>query len=204
MTQEERKKQTRLIIQKAAIQCLYRNSYYNVTIDDIAKRSNYTKRTVYNYFPTKSVLIASIFEDNLADLYGKLEKEINNCISAQETISVHFHVLNKFTKDNYSFMRIFWSLGQELEKEDQSKDIMEKISEWNNKIIVLISGKLSEFGLTGIASKYSSDTIVHFISALNKGLVLQYDKDGSLAIMDNIVSDELYSFAFEVLINSIK
>ncbi len=204
MTQEERKNQTRLTIQEAAINCLYKNSYYNVTIEEIAKKSKYTKRTVYNYFPSKSVLIASVFEDNLADLYGKMEKEIKTCKSVEETISVHFQVLNKFTRDNYSFMRIFWSLGQELEKEDQSKEIMEKISEWNNKIIVLISKKISELGLTGFASKYSPDTIVHFISALNKGLVLQYDKDGSLAIMNNTVSEELYRFAYELLINSIK
>ena len=86
MTQAERKERTRAQIEAAGIKCFSKKPFDAVTMEEIAAQAQYTKRTVYNYFPTKTSLLASIFENKLEALYSIELHTLEKCTSARDVI----------------------------------------------------------------------------------------------------------------------
>ncbi|MBR6852253.1 MAG: TetR/AcrR family transcriptional regulator [Lachnospiraceae bacterium] len=203
MTQAERKENTREAIENAAIECFYEKSYNVVTMEEIASKSGYTKRTVYNYYPSKANLTASIFERRLEKLYGLVVKALTECHSAKDIINVYFWILHNFTRENYSFMNILWTSVDEIKETDENKQILDNIVKWNGSIIQILAVAIGNYGLTGTLAKYSPYTVVHLMSAINKGLTIQYGKNSSLELMNSVTMEELTGLAFEMLMNSV-
>ncbi len=202
MDQQKRKELTKTAIENAGIECFANRSFDSVTMTEIAKKSGYTKRTVYNYFPSKSALIASIFGRKLKELYDLEQEALDGCATAHEAIFVHFTVLNRFTQENYGFMRMFWALSRDINKDEASQNVLADVVFWNRKLIDLPASVIEKCGLTGKLAEYSPVVIVHYISALNKGLALQHDKENSLSLMDVTIQD-LTSFGLELLLNNL-
>ncbi|MBR2533027.1 MAG: TetR/AcrR family transcriptional regulator, partial [Lachnospiraceae bacterium] len=166
-------------------------------------KSGYTKRTVYNYYPSKANLTASIFERRLEKLYGLVVKALTECHSAKDIINVYFWILHNFTRENYSFMNILWTSVDEIKETDENKQILDNIVKWNGSIIQILAVAIGNYGLTGTLAKYSPYTVVHLMSAINKGLTIQYGKNSSLELMNSVTMEELTGLAFEMLMNSV-
>lgn len=203
MKQKERKEQTKEAIESAAIECLYEKSFNDVTMEEIAARSGYTKRTVYNYYPSKVTLTASIFERRLEKLYKLIVSALTDCHSVKDIISIYFHVLHDFTEKNYAFMNVFWTVSVEIKNTEENKQVLDNITKWNGDIIKILAVAISNYDTTGIYRNYSPYTIVHLMSALNKGLIVQYDKNSSLELMNSVTSEELFNLAFDLLLNGL-
>lgn len=204
MTQAERKEITREAIENAAIECFYEKSYNVVTMEEIAAKSGYTKRTVYNYYPSKATLTASIFERRLEKLYGLVIRALTECHSAKDVISVYFKILHDFTRENLSFMNILWTSADEIQQNEENKQVLDNIVKWNGGIIQTLAVAIGNFGLPEKLKDYSPYTIVHLMSAMNKGLTIQYGKNSSLELMNSVTMEELSDLAFEVLMNSVE
>jgi len=188
MTNDRRKDKTRQIIEAAGIKCFAKNGFTSVTVEDIALEAELTKRTVYNYFPTKSAIIASIFEKKLEELYLLEFHSFQDCHTQVEVIKTLFSVLHSFTTENLGFMEMFWSL-KDSSPEVIPPDILERIAELNKKLIDLPSSALREAQPAGAGLKYKPDIIVHCISAINKGLSMQIKQDTALLLTQDDVED---------------
>ena len=204
MTQAERKEITREAIESAAIECFYEKSYNVVTMEEIAAKSGYTKRTVYNYYPSKATLTASIFEHRLEKLYGLVIHALTECHSASDVISVYFKILHDFTRENYSFMNVLWTSVDEIKRTEENQEVLNNIVKWNGSIIQTLAVAIGNFGLPEKLNKYSPYTVVHLMSAINKGLTIQYGKNSQLELMNSVTMEELTDLAFEVLMNSVQ
>lgn len=199
MTQQERKEQTKAAIEAVGILCFSERPFENVTMEEIAMRSRFTKRTVYNYYPTKASLIASIFERKLEELYDIEYKALSTCKTAREIIYAQTSVLNKFTKDNFRFMQMFWTLKNNINSGEVPDSILNHIVSLNRKLIDMPVSFLEKTELTGFLAAYSPEMIIHYISAINKGMFLQYDKDNALHL-DGPKQEELTAFAMDCLL----
>lgn len=183
MTNAERRERTKAAIINAAIECFSKNTYTSVTMDDISQKSRVAKRTIYNYFPTKGAIIAEIFEQRLDDLYNREKQAFERCQTAQGVISSFIGELNRFTSENIGFMKLFWGIKPDLtDNEEIPEDVMARITYLNRKLIDMPASYLASKDRVGILTKYPPETIIHFISAVNKGIFLQYDKGNALRL----------------------
>jgi len=183
MTNAQRKERTKAAIISAAIECFSNSAYQSVTMDDISEKSLYAKRTIYNYFPTKAAIIAEIFEQRLDELYSRELQAFERCTTAQGVISAFIGELSSFTSENLGFMKLFWGIKDKIdESEEIPEDIMNRITYLNRKLIDMPASHLASKARVGILAKYPPETVIHFISAVNKGIYLQYDKGNALRL----------------------
>lgn len=183
MTNAQRREKTKAAIVNAAIECFSNSSYPSVTMDDISEKSLYAKRTIYNYFPTKAAIIAEIFEQRLDELYNREQQAFERCTTAQGVITAFIGELNSFTSENLGFMKMFWGIKDSLQETDEiPEEVMNRIIYLNRKLIDMPASYLASKERVGILAKYPPETIIHFISAVNKGIYLQYDKGNALRL----------------------
>ena len=202
MTQAERKERTRAQIEAAGIKCFSKKPFDAVTMEEIAAQAQYTKRTVYNYFPTKTSLLASIFENKLEALYSIELHTLEKCTSARDVIYVHAMELSKFTENNLNFMHMFWSLKDNISNSEVPEETLTHIISINRKLIDTPVRYLKKFELTGFLANSTPEVIIHYISAVNKGLVLQCDKENALCL-NGPGKDLLTNFALDSLLHGL-
>lgn len=200
MDQTKRKQLTKETIEAAALRCFADKSFENVTMDEIAAVSNYTKRTIYNYFPSKAALISSIFEYRLQHLLESEKKALSKATSAKECVEILFTVVFHFSLENVDFMRMYWNLNTEHAVNELAPETAARIKALNDQLIIVPAAIIEQFPLTGIMSDYSPKNIVRFISAINKGLILQEKKETALHLQNK--EPGLDKFALKVLLNS--
>ena len=194
-----RKERTKASIEAAAIDCFSHRGFNGVTMEEIAAKAELTKRTVYNHYPTKGALIASIFERRLEELYQLEQSALERCTTAREVIYTQFRVLSQFTKANYGFMQMFWSLKDNINNGDVPEDVLSHIVSLNRKLIDMPASHIASKELTGLLAAYTPEMIIHYISAINKGLFLQYDKENRLSLKGP-TQDDLTAFALDCLL----
>ena len=62
MTYAKMRQKTRADIINAAKECFSNKPYEKVTMDEISEKSQYSKRTIYNYFPSKAAIMEEVSE----------------------------------------------------------------------------------------------------------------------------------------------
>ncbi len=201
MNHNERKSLTKIAIENAGIDCFSKKAFASVTMDEIARSANLSKRTIYNHYPSKATLIASIFESKLEELYNLELRSMQSCTNASEVLQTLFSTLNRFTLENINFMKMFWSLGDEINLEEVAQEEMFRIKRWNQRLVEMPAGFIRKMQLTGILAKFSPELIVHYVSAINKGLVLQNNKSKNLDLI-GFNLQELTELSQLVFINS--
>ena len=72
----------------------------------------------------------------------------------------------------------------------------------NRKLIDTPVRYLRKFELTGFLANYTPEVIIHYISAVNKGLVLQCDKENALCL-NGPGKDLLTNFALDTLLHGL-
>lgn len=173
---------TKAIIEQAAISLFSKKGYKNTSMNEVAARSNLTKRTVYKYFPSKLNLLFSIFEYYLKELHDEqtilVNKELPIDIFIRESIKSIF----QFSMKNLSFMKLFWALDLNEFEGELSDDLKEHIRLWNSGIANQAADYINKKCLTGRLVKYTAEEVVEMISATNKGMVLQLSKDENFSI----------------------
>lgn len=191
MTQEQRKLKTRTEILSAALNLFSKNSYDSVTMDQIAKQSKVTKRTLYKYFPSKIALVSSIFEFNMQEEYTLIKSAVASCSDELDLVLTLSKVLFDYTKKHYQYMIWLWAM--DANKAEIPKEIAEKVKLWNEMIYGINIGNIA----SRRERKYSFFKIAQFVSAVNKGIFLQASKGLKLAKSETSV-DDLYAIAVDM------
>ena len=65
---------------------------------------------------------------------------------------------------------------------------------------ITIMSFIAKFERTGLLAAYSPEVIIHYISAINKGLFFQYDKENKLSLTGP-AEEDLAAFALDCLLN---
>jgi AcrR family transcriptional regulator len=174
----------KLNIEKAAIDLFSKKPYKNVTMDEIAKRAGITKRTLYNYHPSKTALFGSLFESFLK----KLNDEIIKVILKNEPIELFLRdiacTLYSFTNANQELMRLFWMLSTDEFEEDLPPELTQHIGLWNKSIIDETAKAIEGKERTGLFASVPAEQIIHLISAINKGIFIHINKEKKLNVAD--------------------
>ena len=68
--------------------------YKKVSMDEIARTSNVTKKTIYSYFKDKDELFRYFIEEELINMKQKIEKKINNESFNDKVSTIMLEILN--------------------------------------------------------------------------------------------------------------
>uniref|UniRef100_UPI003C7CDC28 TetR/AcrR family transcriptional regulator n=1 Tax=Pseudomonas veronii TaxID=76761 RepID=UPI003C7CDC28 len=79
---QDRSKRTVQAILQAASQVLVRSGYENTTTGSIAERAGVSIGTLYQYFPNKELLVASVIEDHFKEVLSTVESAMRTHINS--------------------------------------------------------------------------------------------------------------------------
>ena len=104
---EKKKRETRKAIMQAAVQLFSEKGFEKTSIEELARKANIGKGTVYSYFQTKSDILHAFCEDELDSLHHELTTNANQDISLlEQMVSVYMSEFHHIT-ENREFARIF-------------------------------------------------------------------------------------------------
>lgn len=169
--QRELEKRKHLIIETAT-SLFASKGFHNVTLDDIAKRIEFSKGTIYSHFKSKEEICAVILLDRLKNLLNTLKEVSNSCQSTSEGIRkcldayILFYTNHREYFQLLFFIDIFsnrFRIPEELLKKIQQKKIA-CLSELQN---VLKKGDKSQ----EMAKHYSFRSVALVLWGMINGLI---------------------------------
>ena len=80
--------------------------YYNVTMDMIAEKSEYSKGSLYNYFKSKEVLFFEILNDKTEILEIGLHKRVSESLTIVDKLNAFIEFYLDFFTENIGFFKI--------------------------------------------------------------------------------------------------
>ncbi len=80
--------------------------YYNVTMEMIAEKSEYSKGSLYNYFESKEVLFFNILNNKTEILEIGLRKRVSEVLTIVDKLNTFVEFYLDFFTENISFFRI--------------------------------------------------------------------------------------------------
>lgn len=194
MDRERSKNINRLTIHLTAVKLFSEKQYSKVTMDDIAREAHLTKRTVYKYFPSKISLLSSVFETYTQAEYLALSSAVKGCESGEEMILASAKALYLYTKENLRFMRLLWSINDDVWGSEIPQEIFERIKSWNDAILNVGAETIGAMKFNGVFAEFPIRKINYFISAVNKGIFLQVQKISNQGY-ESATTDDLFEIA---------
>ena len=195
---EYKKKMKSLEIMNVAEELFLKKAYNAITVDEIARLSHITKRTLYAYFPSKLALFTRMFDDYLQKLNHGIRGIIDQHHDVKETV---FHIINylhDFSKQNERFMRLFWSLDSDEFNGELPQDLVRSINLWNRSMIDMVVKVIKKGQQAGVIMDKDPEMIVHVISSFNKGIFVHTNKEAKLNIA-NVDTTELNRMFWDLI-----
>ena len=194
MDRERRKNLNRMSIHLAAVKLFSEKQYDKVTMAEIAAEAHLTKRTVYKYYPSKISLLSSVFESYTQEEYIALSGAVKDCKTGEEMVLASAKALYRYTKDNLRFMRLLWSVNDDVWGTEIPREVFERIKSWNDAVLNVGAETMGAMSFEGVFSEFPIRKINYFLSAVNKGIFLQVQKISNQGY-EAATTDELFEIA---------
>ncbi|MFO7950114.1 MAG: TetR/AcrR family transcriptional regulator [Candidatus Fermentibacteraceae bacterium] len=127
---ERKKTRTRKAIEAAALECLTRNGWDATTVSDIAETAEVGVGTLYNYFPSKGALVASVTRQEMMEALQRSEEiSVGGRTPAECVLPVLGEVLRMMDRFGKPVLRevvgaALQSAGGDLGREMMKADMM--------------------------------------------------------------------------------
>jgi len=134
--------------------------YYNVTMDMIAEKSEYSKGSLYNYFESKEVLFFEILNNKTEILEIGLNKRVSESLTIVDKLNAFIEFYLDFFTENICFFRIAETEKYNLANFTQKKMMLTLRKKYFNHLekirsIVKLDQKIKEEESILIASAIS-------------------------------------------------
>ncbi len=114
MEENEQQKKRRTEILEAAKEVFSSTGFHKADMNEIAKRANIAKGTVYLYFPSKKELFIAVIKDGLENLSQKISNEVGKIDDSVEKIKKAISTYMLFFKSRQELYRILLHPDVEL------------------------------------------------------------------------------------------
>ena len=129
---------------KAAVSCFSRYGLRRTTMDDVATAAGVSRKTVYNYFTNKSVLIAEVIFEEARKVNARARKTVDLDLPAADLI-VEAAVALLFSARKSGYIEILLNpadFGTATEVIDHSDRVAAVMHEYWDPILDTIAGEL--------------------------------------------------------------
>lgn len=119
----------------ATIELIIEHGINNISMDDIAKAANYTKKTLYAYFKSKDAIFLSAYTKDLTERWNYQKEQIQSAKNGLEKLKDWALSLYKFCEMNPQSLQIHNYMDYHFIKRDKvSHAIFEKFESINNDL----------------------------------------------------------------------
>ncbi len=169
--------------------------YYNVTMEMIAEKSEYSKGSLYNYFESKEVLFFNILNNKTEILEIELHKRVSEVLTIVDKLNAFVEFYLDFFTENISFFRIAETEKYNLANFTQKKMMITLRKKYFNHLeeirsIVTLDQKIKE---------EESNLIALAISGILNGLLTR-----NLLYDDKIEIEQIKIFAKSKIVKLIE
>lgn len=174
----------RLNIMQVARSLFLEKKHNAITMDEIARQSGITKKTLYNYFPSKLALYVHVFDEKLQQLHNELTRCASRELPTDKLILALFNTLFTFTKNNEKFMRLFWTLDSDEFGGVIPEELIQRIKIWTKAMSDVVISVVRNGQQEGYLTNRDPALLIHLMSAVNKGIFIHTNKESRFSIAD--------------------
>ena len=106
--ERQRREAYRETILHAAERVILRKGYSAMRMDDVAREAQFSKATLYKYFPSKGVLLFEIMGHYFEEIRGGLAKILAESGSATEKLRRSIRMILQYHEDKENITRVLW------------------------------------------------------------------------------------------------
>jgi len=167
-------------------------------MDEIALHAGITKRTLYKHFRSKIVLYMEMFDYYLDRYYAGVVEAAQSALPADQVLLKIFDAIYMFTKQNQKFMLLYWMLDTNEYEGEIPQEVLDRVNRRNVTGIQAAIDAVIRAQNEGLIINFPAETLVHTISAINKGIFFHTHKERKfgIAVID---SDTIYQNAVRLL-----
>ncbi len=172
--------------------------YSGLKLREVAKRAGVSPGTVYQIFPDKEALFATLYVDRLEEFYG----EVVTKIERNDTPEGLFVEVGIAYVDVYKVYGRYLDLAALLISPDQwPAELVNQLMSVTLRLLSLLSPLFSQFGVDALSAEARRKSGILVWSMFN-GLAEQYS--GQRASLHGIPAKELFEFSAQVILSGIR
>jgi len=202
---EKIQKENEIIDAAEELFCL--NSFENTSMNDLAKKVEYTKRTIYKYFTCKEDLFFAVLLKSYTNMFNSISSSIETHSTGFEKIKSFYHSFNNFSSENVNLVKLMGMIGTaKHENEETDMPYKTKFYEFNKKLFSEIY-KLFEEGKAdkSISDNFETSKLVFSSIFTMTGFFLMLSASGNSFIESfNLDKNDFVEFTIDMLTNSFK
>ena len=177
-----------MVIQKAR-ELFTKYGYKKVSMDEVAREANVTKKTIYTYFKDKEDMFKYFIKEELEEMKIAIENQEKKNIPFIEVVSHSIYSMLKFRKESILFSNIL--------KEYHNTQDNSFLKLYDDEIIRYIENKITrEMRLDNI-KKCDAHLTAFIIYNIYISIMFEYDKD----LDEKQVTEEITSILKDGLLN---
>ena len=159
------------IVINTARELFNKYGYSKVSMDEIAKTSKVTKKTIYSYFKDKESLFSYFIEEELKQMRKSIEEKSNKDIPFTEVITTNLSDMLKF-KNNSSLVS---AISKEIKSGNMKNEDFLKV--YDKEILNYLEEKLNEEIKLGRIKKCNTHLTAFIIYKIFISVLFEYDLD---------------------------
>lgn len=202
---EKIQKENEIIDTAEQLFCL--NGFENTSMNDLAKKVEYTKRTIYKYFTCKEDLFFAVLLKSYTNMINSISSSIDTNSTGFEKIKSFYHSFNNFSSENQNLVKLMGMIGIAKHKtEETDMPYKTKFYEFNKKLFSEIY-KLFEEGKAdkSISENYDTSKLVFSSIFTMTGFFLMLSTSGdSFTESFNLDKNDFVDFTIDLLTSSFK
>lgn len=201
LSRKERERLTRESeILQAAEKLFISKGFENTTMDEIAKISEFTKRTVYQYFASKENLFFAVILSGVKRMFSYIEEEVHTGKNGFERITGIRRAFLRFMKDSPDVYRLM-NYTQHIKSDPSDIPNYQELAQYNNRLFTLFSQLVEEGMRDGsISADLDKPLGIFAMYFLTTGFMYRISEAGeAYAHMHQINTEELIETAFGML-----
>lgn len=201
LSRKERERQNRESeVLKAAESLFSTKGFDPTTMDEIAKSSEFTKRTVYQYFGSKENLFYAVILAGVKDMFTYIDEGVAAGSSGLEKMRGARSALRRFMKERPEVYRLM-GYTQYIKSDPKEIPNAHELSQYNRRLFALFQELLEEGMRDGsIRKDLKLPMDIYAIFFLTTGFMDRISEAGdAYARQYGVDADELIQAAFRML-----
>lgn len=187
----------------AAENLFYEDGYDNVSMDQIAKKAEFTKRTIYQYFTSKEDLFFAVAHRGFVKMFSYFQKASQKGKTAFEKLHLACLAYYQFYKDCPETFRLMNYIGYvKKNNSPQQKEWME----FDNRMFEQIARIVKDGKKDGsIREDLDSDMVTFSIAFITTGFFKQLSETGNTFTEHFDLDIEKFSnYSIDLILESIR
>ncbi|MEW6079608.1 MAG: TetR/AcrR family transcriptional regulator [Thermodesulfobacteriota bacterium] len=200
---ERRREKFSRAILGATEEAFFEQGYEAATLEGIARRAGVTKRTLYKYFPSKSALFVSMFDEHLQALNDLISETAGLDVTTDRKLLMLISNLIQFTRENEHFMRQFMSINIRQFAGKLPGELIERVDQLNQSMIRQATEVVRQGQAEGVVIDTDPETLTHLVVAICRGIFMHADAENVFFKSADINPDKLFNAFFMVMMKDV-